>query len=88
MVMKDILQEKRKLKHPQIRTWVHSKAGGDDTYYAAQGTKKNLQIAKKMKAKVYKGDYYEAPLVAYKGKEYSVSGFLKKHPKYKPKKRG
>jgi len=75
MAMKDLLQYKRKLKHPYIRKWHHS-ARGSDTYQQISANRKRLQTAKSMK-----GDFY----VAYQGKEYGLDEFLKKYPKYNMK---
>jgi len=75
MVMRDLLQYKKKLKNPYIRRWYHGK--GDDTYRQMKASKRILHSAKGLK-----GDY----VVAYKGKEYGVNEFIKKHPKYGLKK--
>lgn len=51
MPMKDITQHKKKLKHPQLRAWVHN-SRGDDYYYSEKGTKKNLMKAMKDRHKI------------------------------------
>ena len=75
----DVLQSKRKLKHPQVRKWSYEK--GEWGYYSWRGTKARLNDAtnKKSTNKVHW-------VVAYKGKEYSPKSFLKKFPKFKLKK--
>jgi len=66
-----------KTKKPYIRRWFHGK--GDDTYSQIPVTKKGLVIANYHKKKG------QDIVVAYKGKEYTPTGFLKKYPKYKLK---
>jgi len=83
---KDMIQEfGKKLKHPQIRVWIHPKKGGDDYYRVANFSKNNLLAALLAKPFEKKGDIHEKPLVAYNGYEYTVKEFIKKYPKYKLK---
>lgn len=74
MALKDFFQEKRKLKHPQVRRWSSGKGDASFSYWS--GTKERIQAATKQK-----GDW----TVAYRGKEYAPKEFLKKHPKYRMK---
>ena len=75
----------KKLKHPQIRVWIHPKKGGDDYYRVANFSKNNLLAALLAKPFEKKGELHEKPLVAYDGKEFTVKEFLKKYPQYKLK---
>lgn len=75
IMMKDMLQHHRKLKHPKVRHWIHNRKG-DDFFYQWEGTKKRILEATKKK-----GDW----TVAYMGKEYHPKEFLRKFPKYKLK---
>lgn len=80
MVMKDIIQETRgRLKHPQVRVWVHPKKGGDDYYY----TFKTLCKAKDFifKFPKSKGRVEDTPLIAFGGYEMTAKEFAKKHGK-------
>ena len=74
----------KKLKHPQIRVWVHPESG-DDYYGVSPFSKKNLLAALLAKPYEKKGEMHEKPLVAYNGYEYAVKEFIKKYPKYKLK---
>jgi len=84
MAMTDFLQMRRKYKKPHLRRWYHPHhkgKSGSDTYRQTPATKKKLHLIMKHKA----GKKY---YVAYKGKEYTVSEFSRKHPRlYKYKKR-
>jgi len=76
----DVIQKYgRKLKHPKIRKWKYEK--GEWGYYTYNGTKTNLLKATKMK------DSQRVHwVVAYMGKEYDPTEFLKKFPKFRLKK--
>jgi len=80
MAMKDMLQMRRKLKHPYIRRWYHGK--GDDTYTQVKATKTKMQMLKGSPKKL-KDNYY----VAYGGMEYSPDEFFRKHPRRRKKKK-
>jgi len=73
----------KKLKHPQIRMWIHG--NGDDTYVVVPFSKKNLVVSLVQKPFERGGEYYEKPLIAYDGYEFTPKEFLKKYPKYKLK---
>ena len=80
----DIIQKYgRKLKNPQLRKW--KRGSGDDYFYVYPFSKKKLDLAVLWnKVKPISKGYFT---IAYKGKEYSPSEFLKKFPKYKLKRK-
>ena len=82
MVAKDITQMRRKLKHPQLRYWGHPMAGGDDFFYPAKWSEKNVENALKFKGGMYRGASMEKePMVAVGGKEYGLREYLKRKRK-------
>ena len=87
MPTKDLIQEfGKKLKHPQIRVWVHPGRGSDYYLVADPFSKRKLASALVAEPELKgKKGYQESPLVAYGGYEYTPNEFLKKYPKYKLK---
>lgn len=74
----DLLQSKKKLKHPEIRVWCHPHyigKSGDDYCYVFKGLKLARQFIKKHK------EAEKEPLIAYKGEELSESEFRQLYPK-------
>ena len=80
--MIDLIQSKKKLKHPQVRVWCHPhyvKKSGDDYFYVF----KDLKLAKKFIKKHKEAE--EAPLIAYNGEELFESEFRQLYPKVRLK---
>jgi hypothetical protein len=80
----DVLQEERKLKHPQIRVWAHPTKGGDDYYFVFKTIPSAYAFIARYKyePKRLKKEVPETePLIAYKGREMFIKDFIKQFPK-------
>lgn len=86
MSLKDVMQmgKGKKLKKPEIRVWFYpaSKGGGDDYARIYPSLADAKQAIKSHRAALKLGANVDVPekrpLVAYKGREYSVAEFKKK----------
>jgi len=79
--MRDIIQETTgNLARPEIRIWVHPKAGGDD-YYFVNVTMAEARSRRKRLVSSGRYNIVEHPLIAFRGYEMTVASFNKQFPK-------